>query len=136
MKIFGRCWAVIRYLRVLWLQVAITYKDNVFDKRADRISEPTKNPSTYINTTKSIKSQQLKMPQSSNEGKILLALQALQNDPKLSMRHASQIYEVGYSTLRDRRHGRQSRRDIMPNSRKLSTLEEEVLLQSILDQIS
>jgi hypothetical protein len=76
------------------------------------------------------------MPQSSNEGKILLALQALQNDPKLSMRHASQIYKVGYSTLRDRRHSRQSRRDIMPNSRKLSILEEEVLLQSILDQIS
>ncbi|KAI7768449.1 hypothetical protein LZL87_014132 [Fusarium oxysporum] len=76
------------------------------------------------------------MPQSSNEGRILLALQALQNDPKLSMRRTSQIYQVGYSTLRDRKNGNQSQRDFIPQSRKLSNLEEEVLLQSILDQIS
>jgi hypothetical protein len=73
------------------------------------------------------------MPQSSNEGKVLLALQALQDDPKLSMRRASQIYEIGYSTLRDRKNGVQSKREITVKSRNLSNLEEEVLLESILD---
>ncbi|KAJ0126137.1 MFS transporter prlL, partial [Fusarium oxysporum f. sp. albedinis] len=43
------------------------------------------------------------MSQPSNEARILLALQALQNNPKLRLRRAATIYKVGYSTLRDRR---------------------------------
>jgi hypothetical protein len=38
------------------------------------------------------------MPQSSNEARILLALQALQNNPKLSLRRASTIYQVSFET--------------------------------------
>ena len=64
------------------------------------------------------------MIQPSNEARILLALQALQNNPKLSIRRAATIYSVGFSTLRDRKNGIQSRRDSIPNSRKLSDLEE------------
>jgi hypothetical protein len=76
------------------------------------------------------------MPEANQEGKILLALQALQNDPKLSAQGAAKIYEVNPRTLQRRRRGIRSRRDIIPNSRKLSDLEEKVLLESILDQIS
>ncbi|EGU85277.1 hypothetical protein FOXB_04208 [Fusarium oxysporum f. sp. conglutinans Fo5176] len=65
------------------------------------------------------------MPQPSKEARILLALQALENDPKLR-----------YSTLRDRKNGRQSQRDYAPQSRKLSDLEEQILLRFILEQIS
>ncbi|KAL9567396.1 hypothetical protein ACKAV7_008471 [Fusarium commune] len=73
------------------------------------------------------------MSQPSKEARVILALQALQNDPKLSFRRAAQIYEVDRNTLRNRKNGRQSRRDTMANSRKLSKLEEETILQYALD---
>ena|SRR5436305_1571711 len=73
------------------------------------------------------------MSQPSNEARILLALQALQNNPKLHLRRAATIYKVGYSTLRDRQHGIQSRSDCIPNSRKLSDLEEEIIVKFVLD---
>ncbi|SCO92440.1 uncharacterized protein FRV6_16568 [Fusarium oxysporum] len=55
------------------------------------------------------------MSQPSKEARVILALQALQNDPKLSFRRTAQIYEVD------------------PNSRKLSKLEEETVIQYALD---
>ncbi|KAJ0126800.1 Uncharacterized protein HZ326_30099 [Fusarium oxysporum f. sp. albedinis] len=51
------------------------------------------------------------MPESSNEAKIILALQALQNDPKLSLRKAAAIYHVDRFTLSRRRHGILSKLD-------------------------
>ncbi|EWZ28455.1 hypothetical protein FOZG_17848 [Fusarium oxysporum Fo47] len=73
------------------------------------------------------------MSQPSNEARILLALRALQNNPKLRLRRAATIYKVGYSTLRDRRNGIQSRSDWVPKSRKLSDLEEQTIVQFLLD---
>ncbi|KAM5527654.1 transposase [Fusarium oxysporum f. sp. phaseoli] len=73
------------------------------------------------------------MSQPSKEARVILALQALQNDPKLSFRRAAQIYEVDRNTLRNRKNGRQSRRDTVANSRKLLKLEEETVLQYALD---
>ncbi|KAG6997271.1 hypothetical protein FocnCong_v015272 [Fusarium oxysporum f. sp. conglutinans] len=73
------------------------------------------------------------MSQSSNEARTLLALQALQNDPKLSTRRAAKIYEISEPRLRRRRNGIQSRRDFIPKSRKLSDLEEKIIVQFILD---
>ncbi|KAI7759588.1 hypothetical protein LZL87_014382 [Fusarium oxysporum] len=73
------------------------------------------------------------MPQSSNEARILLALQALQNDPKLSLRRAATIYQVPFETLRRRHHGIQSRSNTIPKSRRLSDLEEQIIIQFILD---
>ena len=64
---------------------------------------------------------------------MLLALQALQNNPKLSIRRAAEIYSIHYRTLHRRQKGIQSRRDTIPNSRKLSNLEEEILIHFILD---
>ncbi|KAM5526863.1 tranpsosase [Fusarium oxysporum f. sp. phaseoli] len=60
------------------------------------------------------------MSQSSYEARILLALQALQNDPKLSTGQVATIYKVNYHTLQRRHNGIQSRRDTIPNSRRLS----------------
>jgi hypothetical protein len=42
-------------------------------------------------------------------------------------------YKVRYSNLLNRYNGIPARRDIMPNSRKLSDLEEQNLIQFILD---
>ena len=69
----------------------------------------------------------------SNERHIILALEALKKDPKLSVRAAAKIYSVPDRTLRRRCTGIQSRRDISANSKKLTNLEESVLLQRILD---
>lgn len=62
-----------------------------------------------------------------------LALQAIENDPKLSLRAAAKIYSVNHEKLSRRRRGQQSRRDIPANSRKLTNLEEPVIVQYILE---
>ena len=49
------------------------------------------------------------------------------------MRRAAKIYNVLRTTLSDRRHGTQSRSDLVANSRKLSDLEEQKLVKYILD---
>ncbi|RYC79640.1 hypothetical protein BFJ63_vAg17476 [Fusarium oxysporum f. sp. narcissi] len=73
------------------------------------------------------------MSQSSNEARILLALQALQKNRKLSTRQAATIYKVYYRTLQPRRNGMQARCDSIPNSRKLSDLEDQIIVQFALD---
>ena len=73
------------------------------------------------------------MSQANDEARILLALQALQNNPKLSIRRAAAIYEVHYRTLHRRQKGIQSRRETIPNSRRLSDLEEQIIIQFILE---
>src|SRR6478735_7082759 len=73
------------------------------------------------------------MSQANDEARILLALQSLQNNPKLSIRRAAAIYEVHYRTLHRRQKGIQSRRETIPNSRRLSDLEEQIIIQFILE---
>ena len=73
------------------------------------------------------------MPQTNDEAKITLALQAYNNDPKLSLRRASKLYQVKYTTLHCRLNGVQARANTIPNLRKLSNLEEKVVIQYILD---
>ncbi|KAK7592451.1 hypothetical protein V3481_007069 [Fusarium oxysporum f. sp. vasinfectum] len=73
------------------------------------------------------------MPQSNDEANIILALHALQNDPKLRIRRAASIYQVCHKKLSRRQRGIQSQRDTTPKSRKLSDLEEQIIIQFILD---
>lgn len=73
------------------------------------------------------------MADPSIEARTLLALQALQNDPKLSVRRAAKSYQVSEPRLRRRRQGIQSRRDTTTPSRRLSDLEEQIIIQFILD---
>ena len=44
-----------------------------------------------------------------NECDMLLALRALQSDPKLSVRHAAQIYNIPHRTLQRRKDGQTAR---------------------------
>ena len=74
-----------------------------------------------------------KMPQKNDERQINLALQAMQNDPDLSARAAGKIYSVDHEKLSRRKRGMRPRRDIPANLRKLTDLEESVLVQHILD---
>ena len=67
------------------------------------------------------------------DSRIFLALEALKKDPKLSVRKAATIYEIPRSSLRDRRAREQPRRELPANSRKLTDLEEKVLLERVLD---
>jgi hypothetical protein len=60
------------------------------------------------------------MDSNSTESRLILALQALKNDPNLSVKRAASIYSVARSTLISRRAGVKSRRDIQPKSLSLS----------------
>lgn len=73
------------------------------------------------------------MPQAKNESQIILALSAMEKDPKLSTRAAGALFKVDHQKLSRRKRGIQSRRDIAANSRKLNNLEEQTIVQYILD---
>ena len=72
----------------------------------------------------------------SKKSRILLAIQALKNSNQQSVRSIARIYNVDRMTLQRRMNGRPSRRDTPANSRKLTDLEESVLVQEILDLAS
>ena len=67
------------------------------------------------------------MGSSLNEGQLLLAIQALRKDPKLTPTTIARIYNVARTTLRERLGGKPARRDISTNSRKLTNSEESVI---------
>jgi hypothetical protein len=69
----------------------------------------------------------------SREGNIHLALSALSRKQIQSQRIAAQTFDVSRSTLARRRARKPARRDCQPNSRKLTQLEEEVIVKHILD---
>jgi hypothetical protein len=73
------------------------------------------------------------MPQKNDERDVVLALQAMKTNPKLSARAAGELYKVDFEKLCRRNRGIPARRDIPANSRKLTDLEESVLVQYILD---
>jgi hypothetical protein len=76
-------------------------------------------------------SQQLDLELLSCEDRIILAIQAIKSDASISQRRAATTYNVPEKTLRSRRAGTLSRRDIHPNSAKLQRLEEEVIIKRI-----
>jgi len=73
------------------------------------------------------------MGQSCNEGQLLLAIEAIQKDPSLSIRAAAKIYSVSFATLSRRLRGTPARHDISANSRKLTNSEESAILEQIID---
>jgi len=72
------------------------------------------------------------MPPTSNEARLILTLEALGNNEKQSLRAVAKLYNVPESTLRDQRAGRPTRRDIPANSRSLTDLEEQTIVQYII----
>ena len=73
------------------------------------------------------------MLNSNNEANVNLALQALQSNQNLSLRRATTIYCVPLKTLHRRQQDIQSRRGTRANSRKISDLEEQTIVEYILD---
>ncbi|KZL85197.1 transposase [Colletotrichum incanum] len=75
------------------------------------------------------------MQSTSIESRIILAIQALEKDPKMPVRRAASTFEVPESTLRDRRAGRVARGERRPNSMKMTITEEEVILERVINLI-
>ena len=72
------------------------------------------------------------MPCISNEARVLLALEALQNNKKLSLKAIVKIYNIDRITLSRRRDGKPIRRNSPVNSKKLTQIEEEAIVRYIL----
>jgi hypothetical protein len=70
---------------------------------------------------------------SSNEGDILLAIQAIRLGQICSIRQAATQYNVPYSTLRERMNGTRSKRDSSVGTQRLTPSEEKVLVQKVLE---
>jgi hypothetical protein len=66
------------------------------------------------------------------EGRILLAIQAIKNKEISSVAHAARTFEVPRLTLRDRVSGCIERATIRANSHKLTEIEEETLQKWII----
>jgi hypothetical protein len=67
------------------------------------------------------------------ESDVILAVNALRKNPHLKLTRVARIYNVPRTILRSRYSGKLSRRDISANSRKLTNLEEDVIVRYILD---
>jgi hypothetical protein len=70
------------------------------------------------------------------EGRILLAIQAIKKQEITSIREASRYFEVPFSSLRNRLNGLTNRSETRANSHKLTEIEEETLLKWILSMDS
>lgn len=73
------------------------------------------------------------MPSNSYEARVILALEAIKKDNKLSLLAAAKIYNISYTTLHQRHAGRPARRDTPANSRKLTDSEESAIVRYILE---
>ncbi|KAK8869333.1 DDE superfamily endonuclease [Apiospora arundinis] len=67
------------------------------------------------------------------ESQMILALQAIQKNPELSLRSISTTYGVPYATLRNRRLGLQPKREISANCRRLTDSEEDTIIRYIIE---
>jgi len=73
------------------------------------------------------------MASTNPERQIVLALQAIEQDPNLSARKATQIYSCSHAALSRRLKGTQSCEDSIPNSRNPTFSEEETIFQYLVD---
>ena len=68
------------------------------------------------------------------ESDIFLAITDITSKQIQSERRAAAVYTVPRSTLQDRRAGRRPRRDCEPNAKRLTKLEEEVIIARVLEE--
>jgi predicted HTH domain antitoxin len=66
------------------------------------------------------------------EGRILLAIQAIEKQAKLSIREAARIYDIPRTTLQDRLNGRENRVELRAKSFKLTEIEENSLKEWVI----
>ena len=77
--------------------------------------------------------QQCNVQCSSNEANINLAMSIIKQRKIRSVRRAAKVYKVSETTLRQRCDGISSRQDLEANSKLLTKLEEEVIIEHIFD---
>ena len=77
--------------------------------------------------------QPIRAKSSNQEGRILLAIQAIKERQIESTRAAAVLYDIPESTLCNRINGMTSRCDSTPNSCKLTSQEELAIIQYILE---
>ena len=109
--------------------LGVTYPTN---ERATQTSAPLDRVDATLQLSHRIP-QRMMTASDLKEGQLLLAIQATRKNTNLSVRAAARIYEVDRRTLTERIRGRPSRRDTVPNLRKLTDLEELAIVQYILD---
>jgi hypothetical protein len=85
-----------------------------------------------LSTTMSPNRVKLRQDAIQQEGRILLAIQAIKNKEISSIRQAAERFQVDRSMLTRRLRGTPSRAETRPNSHKLREIEKESLLQWIL----
>ncbi|CCD48951.1 hypothetical protein BofuT4_P028270.1 [Botrytis cinerea T4] len=73
------------------------------------------------------------MNSNNQEARILLAIEAIHKDKKLSIRKAAMLYNIPRTTLRHRMEGLPLRTETRANRHNITELEEEVIVQYILD---
>ncbi|KFY20759.1 hypothetical protein V493_07625, partial [Pseudogymnoascus sp. VKM F-4281 (FW-2241)] len=73
------------------------------------------------------------MAPTSNECDVQLAILAIKNNPKLSVRGVATMYNVPKSTILGRMKGRRARQEVRAKNSNLTELEEEVIVKYILD---
>src|SRR5690554_1025814 len=73
------------------------------------------------------------MDTTTQEGRLLLAIQATRKTQNPNIKSIASTYNVPRTTLRRRLQGITSRRDIIPKSRKLTNLEESMIVEYVLD---
>ncbi len=73
------------------------------------------------------------MASTSNENQLQLVFQTFERDLQLSINEAARFYNIPRTTLSARIKGRSIYVDVITNSRKLTTLKEEVVVQEVFD---
>ena len=73
------------------------------------------------------------MESSSNEKKIVMALEAFKKNLKLTIQAASKIYEIFHMTLMEQHTGKQLQNNILINSKKFINLKKKKFLIVLLN---
>jgi hypothetical protein len=74
------------------------------------------------------------MQKTYTKGEIYIAISNIASKQIQSVRRAAAVYRVPRSTLQDRRAGTRPRRDCEPNTKRLTKLEEEAIVQRIIEE--
>jgi helix-turn-helix, Psq domain len=67
------------------------------------------------------------------ESRVILALQAIQDNKNLSIQAAAKIYNMPATTIHRRRDGHTARCSTRPNSMNLTKSEEDAIIQYIIE---
>ncbi len=109
---------------------AACFSFNIGGKRVVPASDPYSYPTYFVTPSfATLITQPIIAQMTQKEGRIALAIQAVQKGQFAHLKTACRAYNVLYSTARDRVKGVPKRRVSTPNSRKLTDLEEQTLEQ-------